>query len=430
MRHHERYQLKDKILNMTLRRYYCNKRVYAATVVFLSAFIILASSRKRARKSRRKRPKFHRQALMRPIQGTCSTSWLRMVSFGTSSDFISYTNVSRPVFFSYLLPRFEARRNFVNNGSPYRSSRSSRGRPAQLKSVDILGLSLNYLKRRDILANICTDFGLVPSSLQIWLDFGLEVLLQVVRDPQSTHCAIRWPSHDEIAASAALLERNRRFGRLLKGIFAVTDGARMPCAKYQCPEHQNAYFEGFTQGTEATNLLVWDFRGEIIHAGVNYPGSWHDSKVALMSGLYDLFLSDKYVPPGYAVLGDSAFPRTAKNTNGKLVRARKDDELGLDGDIPKSAYLYAVDTILQRVLPSERQSAEWGVAALKEPFKRLSVRLPADSYRRYRIITCCAHLMNLRTRLVGLSQIKTVYANYGTVVQPWIRHLLQETVDR
>ena len=222
------------------------------------------------------------------------------------------------------------------------------------------------------------------------------------------------------------MERNRTFGRLLKGIFAVTDGARMPCAKYKCPMYQNAYFEGFKQGTEATNLLVWDFRGEIIHAGINYPGSWHDSKVAMMSGLYDIFLSDKYLQPGYAVLGDSAFPRNALNTKGKLVRARKDKELGFGGDGPKSAYLYAVDTILQKVLPSERHSAEWGVAALKEPFKRLTVRWPADSYRRYRVIACCAHLMNLRTRLVGLSQIRTVYANHGDVVQPWLQHLMEE----
>ena len=86
--------------------------------------------------------------------------------------------------------------------------------------------------------------------------------------------------------------------------------------------------------------------------------------------------------------------------------------------------------ILQRVMPSERQAAEWGVAALKGPFKRLTVTLPADSYRRYRIITCCAHMVNFRTRIVGLNQIKSVYTDPIEVVQPWIHALLVEEANR
>ena len=212
----------------------------------------------------------------------------------------------------------------------------------------------------------------------------------------------------------------------MKGIFAVTDGARMPCAKFTDPNIQNAYFEGFTQGTEVTNLLVWNFKGEVIHAGINYPGSWHDSKVAAFSNLYSTLMNSSKLPPGYAILADSAFPRTGNDLVGKIVRARKDDEMGTGGDVPESAYLSAIDYVLQNVMPSERQSAEWGVAALKGPFKRLTVNLPADSYKRYRIIACCVHLMNFRTRLVGLNQIKTVYASLGTQVQPWLQDMLYE----
>lgn len=47
----------------------------------------------------------------------------------------------------------------------------------------------------------------------------------------------------------------------------------MPCAEYSDSNIQNAYFEGFTQGTEETNLLVRNFASEIIHAGIKYPGS-------------------------------------------------------------------------------------------------------------------------------------------------------------
>ena len=65
-----------------------------------------------------------------------------------------------------------------------------------------------------------------------------------------------------------------------------------------------------------------------------------------------------------------------------------------------------------------------GVNAIKAPFASLNVRLPADSYRRYRIITLAVHLFKFRTRLFGLNQIKTVYANIGERVQPWVLEML------
>lgn len=69
---------------------------------------------------------------------------------------------------------------------------------------------------------------------------------------------------------------------------------------------QNAYFEGYTQNVEVTNLFVRNVFGEIIHAAINFPRSWHDSKLANVSGLIYPNLSDEYTPSGYAILGDSA----------------------------------------------------------------------------------------------------------------------------
>ena len=51
-------------------------------------------------------------------------------------------------------------------------------------------------------------------------------------------------------------------------------------------------------------------------------------------------------------------------------------------------FLSTVDTIIERAMPYELQSAEWGVRAIKGPFKRLTVPLSPDSYNRYRIIAC------------------------------------------
>lgn len=132
----------------------------------------------------------------------------------------------------------------------------------------------------------------------------------------------------------------------------------MPCATYTDNSLQNAYWERFTQAKEVTNLFIWNFHGELIHAAIEFPGSWHDSKVAACSVLYEPLLQD-CSSPGFAVLADSAFPRIAPEIEGKRMRARKANEYTAANGIFKNPCLSTVDVLLQRVMPSERQSVEW-----------------------------------------------------------------------
>ena len=81
----------------------------------------------------------------------------------------------------------------------------------------------------------------------------------------------------------------------------------------------------------------------------------------------------------------------------------------------------AVDKLLERAMPSERQSAEWGVHPIKGPFRRLTTVLPTNSELILEIIATCAHLYNFRVRKVGLNQLWTVYGNEGDIVQPWLK---------
>ncbi len=59
-----------------------------------------------------------------------------------------------------------------------------------------------------------------------------------------------------------------------------------------------------------------------------------------------------------------------------------------------------------------------GVRALTGPVSRLTTTLPANSESRMSIIALSAHLFNLRTRKVGLNQLRTVYSTVETNVQP------------
>lgn len=83
---------------------------------------------------------------------------------------------------------------------------------------------------------------------------------------------------------------------------------------------QNVYFERFTQGVEVTNLFVWNFYSEIIHASFNVLGSCHTTNLAGASGTNYPKLSDNSKQPGCAFLWDSAFVNNTSATNGKVLR--------------------------------------------------------------------------------------------------------------
>jgi len=64
---------------------------------------------------------------------------------------------------------------------------------------------------------------------------------------------------------------------------------------------------------------------------------------------------------------------------------------------------------VQQYVVGMRQSVEWGNSALKQQFGRLRVPLPADPVKRNGILTLCCRMYNLRVRLVGFNQIRSVF---------------------
>ena len=200
----------------------------------------------------------------------------------------------------------------------------------------------------------------------------------------------------------------------------------MPVAKYEVENLQNALWEGFIQAHEVTNVFVFSFDGTLIHAVINYPASWHDCKVAISSGFYYPRLSDEHTSPGYARLGDSAVLRVGGGLDGKIVRGRKANELSGRASSSNSTSFAAIEQMPDSAMPSERQSAEWGICASKQPLGRLHVNFPANSQKRLRILTLVSHLFNFRARTAGLNQIRSVYADITIEVQPWVSEFLKE----
>lgn len=60
-------------------------------------------------------------------------------------------------------------------------------------------------------------------------------------------------------------------------------------------------------------------------------------------------------------------------SGGQIFQVRKSNETS---GIPESAQLAAIDIILQRLIPSEQQSAKWGIWALKAYLVDVIYRFP------------------------------------------------------
>lgn len=196
----------------------------------------------------------------------------------------------------------------------------------------------------------------------------------------------------------------------------------MPFVPYSDSLMQNAFWQGYKQANEVINLFVWNFYGEIIYSPVNFPGSWHDYNIASESGLRNPTLT-QHTPTVYQALAYSAFTHVSSVLQGKIVRARKANELGKSSNVPQTQYLAAIEILFEKAMSSERKSADWGVRAMKGLFKRLTSTLASDVYNRGRIIRLCCHMYNLKIRKVLLNQLKTVYARSEKEVQPWVREL-------
>lgn len=186
-----------------------------------------------------------------------------------------------------------------------------------MTSEDILGLVLRRLKSSDRQQQLCPTFLLVPACVYVWFDSALDFLYHTPLRSDNVDFRCAWPTVEEIDESSAPVHANREYGHLFKGFFAVVDGGQFPCADYVNDDVQNAYYEGHTCSVEITNLLEYNFKGEIIHAVINNPRFCHDSSLAYKSGQIFPQLSDDMPPLGRTILGDSAF--SARGIEGKTV---------------------------------------------------------------------------------------------------------------
>lgn len=222
------------------------------------------------RKCRSRRPPYyHRAALLLQLQTDQPTSWKKLLSCSVGHDFLVSTNFTKDLIIQNLLPQYEIESASFNFGSPYRSAIKRKGRMKFFSSLHLLGLELWYFKGKETLYSLCSMLRIGTRIIRVWLDYNLEVLQCVLSCKERIKFEVRWPTVEEMKASATLLEVNRINGALLSGVFAITDFGRIPCPDLEDLNLQNAYYESFNRSVKVTNLSVFKFFGEIIHGAVD-----------------------------------------------------------------------------------------------------------------------------------------------------------------
>ncbi|KZT52367.1 hypothetical protein CALCODRAFT_441669 [Calocera cornea HHB12733] len=284
--------------------------------------------------------------------------------------------------------------DFWNTEPIPRTDTSAWGEPRpQKRSLDAaggLGLVLYWLNSTMLDKSLSQIFALVPSTITRYRDFALQILLRTLRSiPEGL---IAWPEEDDFEALSDLVVARHP---LLQGAFGSVDGLNLPTATSSDERWQNAQYNGWLHGHYTSNVLVFSSRGELIHAAINAPGSWHDSRVS--SAIYAQ-LEDK-TPEDFYLCADTAFPHNRNSVKTKIKTPVK------SGARTTREHLQFLDQLV-----SFRQSAEWGMRAIQGSFGRLRLPLDANDARaRRNLLETVFRLHQIRVRLVGINQLRSVY---------------------
>jgi hypothetical protein len=308
--------------------------------------------------------------------------------------------------FNYLLQIFSPTYNEYTpfgdmNGFIVRKI-SAAGRPRFMKAQDCLGLYLAWTRTRGSLMVLQMLFGLTYSAVAKYIQFARRIVIKVLKQDPLAKIAI--PSHEKLEEYRELIARRHP---ALPDVWGTMDGLKIKIDAPPDEITQSRFYNGWKHSHFVTAILCFAPDGSIPACYYNVPGCAHDSTVADWGKLYDK-LEQVFNETGLKFVIDSAFctiniPFLIKSSQDDLTAG--DEMLTLDDQL--------ADIAKRREATSMRQSAEWGMRAVQSSFPRIKDTLPYEEYgERKRIMTSLLLLFNLRARLVGINQIRTVYMSH------------------
>ncbi|QRW24360.1 DDE superfamily endonuclease [Rhizoctonia solani] len=194
-------------------------------------------------------------------------------------------------------------------------------------------------------------FALVPSTVLRYINFALDILLEILKEIPEAHLA--WPTEAKMQENSHLITRKHCGAKYLDGAFGFMDGLNLPLQASGDHNKQNANYNGWLHKHVISNIIVFLPEGTIMVAVMNAPGSWHDSNMAWP--IYDL-LRHK-TPNSCFLIANSAFPCLGVGEAQKIkvplkinvCRTREQDQESQE-------------------VTTARQAVEWGMQAIQGCF--------------------------------------------------------------
>jgi hypothetical protein len=150
-----------------------------------------------------------------------------------------------------------------------------------------------------------------------------------------------------------------------------------------------------------SNLFLFSPDGKIRACYINAPGTFHDSTMANMSGIYDK-IDNLYRRLGSKVVVDSAFLAD----NRQSVYKSHQNNIDRYGNVRQKSDVHRQATSVQ-------QLSEWDMRGLQGSFPRLKDRLLYEERgERKFILEMIVLLYNYRASTVGINQIQPTYMPY------------------
>ncbi|ETO63233.1 hypothetical protein F444_19048 [Phytophthora nicotianae P1976] len=336
----------------------------------------------------RERNYLTRDALISPLQ----SPWHVMYAGRADGSFVATVSIP-PRAFDELLKVFS--RYYV-----VASGLGRRGRPpALVVKHAALACVLHYYTAAVEAKTLCELFGIPPATLSRVLKkagAALDAALSELLDAQ-----VRFPSKQQQRQWSRQVQAKKP---LLEGVWGFVDGKNYRVQSPTDADLQNAHYNGRLHSVLVTGTLCYGVDGTLVWGRHNLPGSWNDGET---SRQLQLRLADPlWTVEGCGVVADSAFP-VSRALFGRIRTPLK------DGDLERAHIECRLGLVaLSNAITSVRQAAEWGMGSAERCYRRLQLRLPFDPQERGRLLRNIYRLYNFRVRKTGISQIRSVFAEY------------------
>jgi hypothetical protein len=170
-----------------------------------------------------------------------------------------------------------------------------------LSSIQCLGLVLAWTRTQGHYSVLHLIFGITKGHLSLWLRFRRRLLIKILRN--NPLAQVGMPIDDEIRQfEDAVQSKFPALGHC----WGAMDGLKLCLERSGDDATQNIFFNGWTHDHYVSNLFLFSPDGKIRACYTNAPGTFHDSTMANMLGIYDK-IDDLYRRLGSKVVVDLAF---------------------------------------------------------------------------------------------------------------------------